>query len=227
MFFVINKIEQASHKTDRLQNPKNPSNPMVLGIYRTESRTALFHVYSKKAYGEFWDDTERKKIASRDWTSEMKGFANQKVAEAPKPPFIFKLTIVGWIFVALMIATMGLIIYQETKAPAPKSAEYIAMEQAPAVGDIYFGRYEAFKESGDRIASGIGFGWFKVIQVEGNVYHIARSAEMSKTHKPKEELNSTDFESEGTPAKITEQAGYMINMKAVDGKMEIYFTEKK
>lgn len=32
---------------------------------------------------------------------------------------------------------------------------------------------------------------------------------------------------EGTPAKITEQAGYMVNMKAVDGKMEIYFTDNK
>ncbi|WP_255453802.1 hypothetical protein [Parapedobacter sp. SGR-10] len=32
---------------------------------------------------------------------------------------------------------------------------------------------------------------------------------------------------DGTPAKITEQAGYMVNKKAVDGKMEIYFTDKK
>lgn len=227
MFFVINKVEQAVHRTDGLHNPKNPSKPMVLGIYRTQSRTALFTVYSKKAYGEFWDDETQKKIANRYWTPEMKAFARQKVAEAPKPPYIFKLTIVGWIFVAIMIATMGLIVYQETKPPVPKSAEYVAMEQAPVVGDIYLGRYEAFKEAGERIASEIGFGWFKVVKVEADVYHMAKSTGMSKTHKPKEELNSTDFETEGTPVKITEQAGYMINMKAIDGKMEIYLTEKK
>ena len=227
MFFVINKIEQAVHPTDGLDNPKNPANPMVLGIYRTQSRTALFTVYSKKAYGEFWDDQERKKITRRYWTSEMKAFARKKITGAPKPPFIFKLTIVGWIFVAIMIFTMGLIVYQEVKPPAPKSAEYVAMEQNPVVGDIYLGRYEAFKEAGDRIASGLGFGWFKVIKVEGDVYHMAKSTEMSKNHKPKEELNSTDFETEGTPVKITEQAGYMINMKGIDDKMEIYLTEKK
>ncbi|SFO18223.1 hypothetical protein SAMN05421741_12437 [Paenimyroides ummariense] len=227
MFFVINKIEQVSHRTDGLHNPKKSSNPMVLGIYRTQSRTALFTVYSKKAYGEFWDDVERKKIASRYWTFEMKALAKQKVAEAPKPPYIFKLTIIGWIFVAIMIATMGLIVYQETKPPVPKSAAYVAMEQAPVVGDIYLGRYEVFKEAGERIASEIGFGWFKVIKVEGDMYYMAKSTEMSKTHKPKGELNSTDFETESTPVKITEQVGYMINMKATDDKMEIYITEKK
>ncbi len=227
MFFVINKIEQAVHRTDGLHNPKNPSSPMVLGIYRTQSRTALFTVYSKKAFGEFWDDGEQKKIASRRWTPEMKAFAKQKVAEASKPPYIFKMTIVGWIFVALMIATMGLIVYQETKPPLPKSAEYVAMERAPVVDDIFFGRYESFKQAGERIASDLGFGWFKVVKVEGDVYHIAKSTEMSKTHKPKEELNSTDFETEGKPSKITEQSGYSVNLKAIDGKMEIYFTEKK
>lgn len=81
------------------------------------------------------------------------------------------------------------------------------MEQTPVAGDIYFGRYEAYKETDERLASEVGFGWFKVVKVEGNVYHIAKSTQMNKTHKPKEELNNTDFETEGTPVKITEQAG--------------------
>lgn len=113
------------------------------------------------------------------------------------------------------------------KSAPPQSAEFIAMEQTPVAGDIYFGRYEAYKETDERLASEVGFGWFKVVKVEGNVYHIAKSTQMNKTHKPKEELNNTDFETEGTPVKITEQAGYMINMKSTDDKMEIYITTKK
>ncbi|MGJ1430794.1 hypothetical protein ACR79M_04375 [Sphingobacterium spiritivorum] len=227
MFFVITKIEQGSYENDKLQNPKNLGNPMVLVVFRQLTRTAIFSAHSKKAFGEFYDKVTQKKIASRSWTPEMKSFANQKIVHAPKPPFIFKLTILGWIFIMLVITTFALIIYQEVKPPLPKSAEYVAMEQVPVTGNIYFGHYEAFKESGDRIASDIGFGWFKVVKVEGETYYIAKSMQMNKTHKPKEELNSTDFESDGTATTITEQAGYMINMKAVDGKMEIYITDKK
>ncbi|PVH23905.1 hypothetical protein [Sphingobacterium corticibacter] len=227
MIFVINKLELAAYDINDIQNPKNPSNPMVMGLYRTQSKTALFTVHSKKAFAEFWDNTERKKIARRLWTPEMKAFASQKIAQAPKPASIFKLTIVGWLFVALVVTAFGLIAYQAVKPPVPKSAESVAMEQKPVVGDLYFGRFEAFKEPSDHIASGMGFGWFKVIDVDGDVYHIAKSTDMSITHKPKEALNSTDFESEGTPVKITEQASYLITMKSVDGKMEISITDKQ
>lgn len=228
MFFVINKIEQAIHRTDGLYNPKNPSNPMILGIYRTQSRTALFTVYSKKAYGEFWEDGTRKRIANRYWTPEMKVFARQKAAEAPLPPFIFKLTIVGWVFVALVIATMGLIVYQETKPPVPKSAAYVAMEQAPVVGDIFFGHYEKYKEKGTPIGAEIGFGWFKIVKVESSDFYLSKSTEMSKTSKPKEQLNNSNYETETLPAlQLSEQTGYNIRFKSADGLTEIYITDKK
>lgn len=60
MFFPINEIGQVAHRTDYLHNQKKPSNPMVLGIYRIQSRTAIFTVYSRKTYGEFWDGEARK-----------------------------------------------------------------------------------------------------------------------------------------------------------------------
>lgn len=227
MFFAVSKIEQAVHSNIELQNPKNTANPMKLAIYRQLTRTALFNAHSKKAYAEFWDDVEQKKIARRDWTAEMKAFADQKITEAPKPPYIFKITIIGWIFCLLMASVFVMLVYNELKPDTPKSAEYVAMEQAPEVGDVYFGRYEAYKDAGDRIASEIGFGWFKVVKVEGDVYHITKSTEMNKTHKSKEELNSTDFEIESTAVKITKQAGYMINLKSTDDKLEIYITDKK
>ena len=227
MFFLISKIEQAVHDTQGLENPKKADNPMVLGIYRTRSRTAFFTVYSKKAFGEFWDRKERKKIPNRLWTPEMSAFLKQKTATAPQPPFIFKFTLTGWIFVFFIFGLFGYIIYDSVKPSLPEPAEYVAMKQAPAEGDTYFGHYEAYKEAGSSISSGVGFGWFKVVKAEGNVYHIARAAEMSKGYKPKEHLNSTVFETESIPVTITEQQSYMINLKAVDGKTELYFTDKK
>lgn len=228
MFFVINKIEQTSHRTDGLQNPKNPGNPMVLSIYRTQSRTALFTVYSKKAFGEFWDDVTQKKISNRLWTSEMKAIVKQKVSEAPKPPFVFKLTIVGWIFVLLIIAFFGMLIYDSNKPPLPKSAEYVAMEKAPVIGDIYFGHYEIYKEKGTPIGAEIGYGWFKVVKVDGEEYYLAKSTEMNKGYKPKEQLNSNDFETESMPAvKLREQTGYNVRFKSIDDLTEVYITDKK
>ncbi len=227
MFFLFSKIEQEAHYTEGLENPRNSSNPMVFGIYRTRSRTAFFTVYSKKAFGEFWDDTARKKIPTRLWTAEMKTFAKQKITTAPQPPFIFKFTFIGWIFVFLIFGLFGYIIYDSVKPSLPESAEYVAMKQAPAEGDIYFGHYEAYKEAGSRISTSIGFGWFKVVSVKGNIFYISRSTQMNKGYKPKEELNSITFEAESIPVTITEQQSYMINLKSADGKTELYFTDKK
>jgi hypothetical protein len=227
MFFSVSKIEQTAHRVTGISNPKNIQNPMTLGIYRNLVRTALFSGYSKKSFSEYWDDTERKKISKRLWTAEMHDFARRKEEAAPRPPFIFKLTVVGWLFVLCIVAMLGLTIYESVKPDTPKTAAYIAMEAAPAEGDIYFGHYESFRQAGDRVASGLGFGWFKVIGVEGDLYYIARSTEMSSSHKPKEQLNSSDFETEGIPVRITEQHGYMINMKSVDEKTQVYITEKK
>ncbi|MDX3917418.1 MULTISPECIES: hypothetical protein [Olivibacter] len=71
--------------------------------------------------------------------------------------------------------------------------------EAPAAGDIYFGHYEAYKGKGTPIGAKIGYGWFKVVKVEGEDYYLARNTEMNKGHKPKEQLNSTDFETESMP----------------------------
>jgi|GEM_PF-6538839 len=62
MFFVIDKIEQSVHHTDKLQNHRTPDNAMVLGIYRNKIRTALYIVNIKKTMlnGEYWDNVENK-----------------------------------------------------------------------------------------------------------------------------------------------------------------------
>lgn len=228
MFFAIDKIEQSAHHTDKLQNPKTPGNPMVLGIYRNKIRTALYIVNTKKTYGEYWDKVENKKIRKRLWTPEMKAFYNEKALEAPRPPYIFKVTIIGWIFLLLMGSVFGMLVYDAFKPPLPKPATYVAMEQAPVEGDVYFGRYEMYKEKGNPLGMEGRFGWFKVLKVDGDVYHIVKSTEMSRGHKPKEQLNSTDFETEPMPqVGLKEQTGYNIRFVSDDGLTEIYITDKK
>lgn len=227
MFFTIEKIELAALPAEELHNPQTPGNAMTLGIFRTKSRMAFYTVYSKKAYAEYWDHVTGKKIVKRRWTPEMKSMAERQVAQAPKAPFIFKLTVVGWLFVLLVIGFFAYLAYDSVKPARPKSESTLAMEKPPIAGDIYFGHYEAYSKAGDRIASDIGFGWFKVVKVEGNTYYIAMSTTMSKSHKPKEQLNSSDFETEGIPVTISEQQGYMITFKAVDGTMDISVTDKK
>ncbi|SFS71433.1 hypothetical protein [Sphingobacterium wenxiniae] len=228
MFLSIQKIEQTVHHIDSLQNPQNPHNAMVLGIYRNKVNSIVYSVYTKKTYGEYWDTVDNKKIPKRLWTPEMKAYYEQKAKEAPKPPYIYKITVVGWLFVLSAIALFGYLIYDSVKPPLPKSETYVAMEQVPSEGDTYFGRYEIYKEKGTPIGMEGNFGWFKVLKVEGDVYHLATSIEMSKSHKPKEQLNNIDFNTETLPpVKLTEQTGYNIRFKSDDGLTEIYITDKK
>jgi len=223
MFFSLQQYEAARFAASQLQNPQSADREMTLVFVRTKMRMAVCTVNSKKAAGEFRDLNTGQVIPTRLWTTEMKTFYQTKSSQVPNPPFVFKMTILGWIAVLLIVGFLGMLIYDGAKPPLPKSAEAVAMEQPPAVGDTYFGHFEARQGTGDRI----GFGWFKVLKVEGDTYYIAKSTTMSKTSKPKEQLDNRNYEPEGTPMKITEQAGYLINLKSVDQGLEIYFTDKK
>ena|SRR5690606_1768261 len=112
MFFNVDKIEQEIYSVDGLQNPKDKNNPMGFGLYRTFIRTLMFRGYSKQAFGEFWDDATGKLIPRRLWTTAMKAFAREKVAGVSKPPFVFKMTIAGWIFVVLIIVLFAFLVYE-------------------------------------------------------------------------------------------------------------------
>lgn len=228
MFFLVQQIEEAMYSADGLQNPKNPGNAMALGIYRTHFKTAIVKSQSKKPAGIYWDTVLNKRIANRHWTPEMKAFAQQKVSEMPKPTYFMKLTMVGWIFMVLIIAFFGYLFYDSQKPPLPKSATSIAMEQKPAVGDVYFGHYEINREKGAAIGTKLGFGWFKISKIEGDTYYISTSTEMSKTAQPKEKMDNSNFETEILPAvKLKELASYNVRFKSADGLTEIYLSDKK
>lgn len=228
MFFLVQQIEEALYPADRFQNPKHPGNTMVLGIYRTHFKTVIVKSQSKKTAGIYWDTVLNKRIANRHWTPEMKAFAQQKVSESPNAPYFIKLTVVGWIFMLFIIIFFGYLFYESQKPPLPKSATSLAMEQQPAVGDIYFGHYEIYKEKGTPIGTKIGFGWFKIAKIEGDIYYIATSTEMSKTAQPKEKLDNANFETETLPpVQLKELAAYNVRFKSADGLTEIYLSDKK
>ncbi|SNS50762.1 hypothetical protein SAMN06309944_0562 [Micrococcales bacterium KH10] len=200
---------------------------MTLLTYRTQARWAVAVVNSKKATAEFYDVETNKRIPRTAWTADMKAFAAEKAANVPKPPFVFRLTIIGWIVVALLAAGFGVMTY-ETLKPTEQSAEQVAMEQTPVVGDMYFGRFEGAAEPDSLVAiSDLGFGWFKIVKVEGDTYFVAKSTDMSKQHQPKEQLESAEFEEEGTPAKIVEQTGWQLTLEAIDESVTFYVTDKK
>ena len=225
MFFLISKQIQSSHRFD---TPNNSSDRLMLDVCRTNMRTALFSVNSSKAFVEFRDEATRKVLPKRTWSADMKAAAAREVASAGKPPFVFKLTIVGWVFAAAVVALLGFLTYDSLKSPPPPSPEFAAMLETPAVGDIYFGSYDAFKErDGKLVPNGVGFCWFKIVGVEGDRYDIARSTDVSSNYRPKEELKNETFATEAFKMKITEQQGYALKMQTDDGTMKVYFTDKK
>lgn len=229
MFFSIRQNQVATHKTEGLENPKNPGNEMELAIFRTEGRTFFHTSHTKQAFGEYWDVIQGKKIPKRLWTSEMKAYCTTKTQEAPKPPFFFKITIVGWLFLLFAFGTLAYLVYNGIKAPAKtkKHQQELVEKALVSEGDVYFGNYRIYKEKGNVIGSKGGFGWFKVVKIEDNTYHIAKSVEASDVAKPKEEMNSTDFEQETSAVKAKELEAYHKAFVSEDGLVEFSFSEKK
>ncbi|MGN0003445.1 MAG: hypothetical protein ACI35V_08425 [Sphingobacterium composti] len=226
MFLSLSKIDVGTYQDTRLINPINPNNPLVLTFYRTKSHAAFFTVYSKQVEPVFWDGVTQKRISRGKWSQKMHAFVKRNINDVQKPPFIFKFTIVGWIFVLALIGFFSYLTYNGLKPAGPKSERFVAMHKNPVAGDIYFGRFEQFKTKDDRIAYKNGFGWFKVVKVDDSAYYMSKSKEMSKSALPKESLNSVDFENESVPVLIKE-LGFQISMESVDGLLEVYLTDKK
>ena len=225
VFFTVSKQIQSSH---RFNAAGNDSGSLVLEVGRTHMRGILFSVYSSKAFVEFRDEATGKAVPKRKWTEEMKTAAASHIASAAKPPHVFKLTIIGWICAALVVAVFASLIYDSVKGPEPMPAAYTALAAKPEVGDRYFGSYETYKnKDGKMVHSGTGFCWFKVVGVEGDQYVMARSTEVSPHSRPQEELNSESFADESLKMKITEQQGYAMRMQADDGSIKVDFSAKK
>lgn len=229
MWIRISKIDLKQVDATHLENPKNEDKPMVLVLYQQENRTAFFVTKHRKVFAEYLETPTGKLVRRRKWSPEMKNFAQEELAKLPPQKGVFRLTVVGWIFFILALGFFGYLTYEGIQEPAKKAAyqQDMAVKATVSKGDIYFGRYRIYQEKGNMIGSEGGFGWFKVVNIEGDSYHIAKSTDISKTAKPKEEMNSTDFEDGTSAVKAKELGAYYKHFLSDDGLVEFTFDAKK
>lgn len=229
MWIRISKIDVKQLGATNLDNPVKAGSPMALALYQQEGRTAFFISMNKRVFAEYRETPAGTLIPKRKWTPEMDQFARAELAKIPTQKGVFKLTVFGWLFFLLAFGFLGYLFYEGMQAPAKREAYEQRMTDQATVeaGDIYFGRYRIYKEKGNMLGSQGGFGWFKVLRIENDHYHIAKSVEISKEAKPKEQMNSTDFEPEATVVKAKELEAYSKQFISEDGLTEFNFNEKK
>src|SRR5690606_36994237 len=187
MWIRITDISVRQVDATHLDNPRNPDNAMVLNLFQRESRTAFFVSTTKKVYPQYLEIPAGKVIAKRRWTAQMSAFAQEEQDKLPLQKGGFRLTVFGWIFFLGAFALLGYLVYDGMVAAPQRTVQFEQQQTEKATvseGDIYLGRIEVYKEKGNPLGMVGEFGCFKVVNVEGDTYHIAKSSEMSKTAKP-------------------------------------------
>jgi len=230
MWITITDLSVKQVAADQLSNPKNPGNPMILNLFQREGRMAFWVTKNKRAYPQYIEASTGKIISKRKWTEEMSAFAQQELAQLPPQKTVFRITVFGWIFLLGALALLGYLVYDGLVA-SPQRSEQFEQRQAEKAkvseGDIYLGRIEVYKEKGTPLGMKGEFGCFKVVKVEGDTYHLAKSTEMNKTAKPLEQMNSSDFEQQAIVVQAKELSAYYKTFVSEDGLTEISFQEKK
>lgn len=229
MWIRVADISLKQIDANHLGNPKSPDTPMVLDLFQRETGTAFWVVKNKKVFTQFLETPSGKTIPKRKWTDKMKTFAQSEIEKMPPQKGRIKVTIFGWLFLLFAFGTLGYLVYEGLQAPKKAAKFQERMTEAATVreGDIYMGRIEVYKEKGNPLGMKGDFGFFKVVKINGDTYQIAKSVEMSKTAKPKEQLNSTDFEQEAIAVKAKELEAYQKSFVSEDDLIEIYLSEKK
>ncbi|MGH2624855.1 MAG: hypothetical protein ACRDE7_14395, partial [Sphingobacterium sp.] len=178
---------------------------------------------------EFTDQSTNKAIPKSRWTAQMHQYAEQELSKFPMQKRFFKIPVVGWLFLLFAFGLLGYLVYQSLQQPAKKEAYELKMTDKAkiSVGDIYFGNYRVYKEKGEMLSSTGGFGWFKIVTIENDVYHIAKSISVSKRALPKEEMNSQEFETETSAVKPKVLEAYTKQFVSENGLIEFNFNEKK
>lgn len=230
MWIRLSDIGIHQVNADQLENPINSGRSMVLDLFQREARTVFYISRNKKVLSQYIEKPSGVRIPKRKWTSNMQAFAQEEIRKIPAKKSIFKVTILGWLFLLIAFGILGYLAYKGIQAPAKTAKFQQKLEEKATVnvGDVYFGHFEEFKESESlgRISSKIGFGWFKIIKIENDNYYISKSVEMSKKSVPKEQLNSKEFEQETTSVIVKKLEAYSKTFESVDGHIEFYLNEK-
>jgi hypothetical protein len=229
MWFRITDIIVYRADATHLENPVTPGSPMELGLFQRESRSVI-HVYKpNKIFPMYYETPGGGRIPMQKWSYQMREFAQERISRLPPQKAVRRLTVFGWLLFLFGFSLIGYAVYETVNLPAQKEAYKQKMEALAIVhtGDVYFGRYRIYKEKGNFAGSEGGFGWFKVMNIENDTYHIAKSVEISKTAKPKEEMNSSDFEQETKAVKAKDLGAYTKQFLSDDGLIEFNLDRKK
>ena len=120
MWISITDISVKQVDASHLRSPVGPDNQMILNLFQREGRSAFWVTQNKRVYPRYLDAATGKIISKSKWTDQMQSFAQRELANLPPQKGRFKITVVGWIFLLLVIGTLGFIIKQEFQAPAKK-----------------------------------------------------------------------------------------------------------
>ncbi|WP_461532305.1 hypothetical protein [Sinomicrobium sp.] len=230
MWIRITDISVKRVDANNLENLENPGNHMLLDLFQRETSTAFFVTKNKRVYFRYIETATGKTVPRRKWTEPMKTFAQRELEQIPLQKSVFRLTVVGWIFLLGALVLFGYLAYDGLVA-APERTEQHEKRRAELTqlhpGDIYLGRIEVYKEKGNPLGMQGEFGCFKVVSIDGDTYHLAKSIEMSKTARPIEQMNSSDFEEQTIEVKAKELSAYYKTFASEDGLTQISFREKK
>lgn len=224
MLVLFRKIDIAHITATSLENPASPGIPMILALYRTEVKTAFYKTSHKKVLPEYREVPSGKRIPKGKWTGEMKIFAGEQLKQQPRQKTRFKITIAGWIFLLLCVATLGLIVFD--RPAGNRQVVFNNLGEQVRSGDIYFGRFQQMTPGGLPVRD--GYAWFKVTDVKADTVMIVLGKETTGDHNvPAEELSGTVFSDSIYKTTIREQKGYTIDFRTRNSEMMFVAGKKK
>jgi len=224
MFFRVDTIKLQSMRVEQLRNPANLGQPMELSFIHTEMATALMVVTSNKVVGEFRDLSTNRKIPKRRWSPEMAALYEEQLKALPPVKKKLKVTVIGYVFLALFVYVIGMSINSIRKDFAniqkPKLTEPVKK------GDLYFGRFAELTPEGSRLRE--GHAWFKVDDIQGDVYLIRLGKDISKEYvRDEKTLSSASFGKEVYRTTIRSQKDYEIDFRTDGSQMSFWANAKK
>lgn len=223
MFIRISKIDVGYENANHLYRPDVPDQPMVLALCRMDSATVFFRHYNKRVFAEYRETPSQKIIPRRKWTPEMRQFAQEKVAQFPKQKSESRITIFGWIFLALMLTAFGFLIFDKPDHP---QTVFDNLDEPVKSGDVYFGRFQESNDKGSAIIRE-GNAWFKIKEFVNDTAYIQLGRQSTESSFGADKISSTDFEEKVYATTIREQKTYNINFRTKGSVMMFDAGRKK
>lgn len=223
MFIVVRKVNRHVIPSNNLLNPVTPENTMTLDIYQQEVATFFMRSIVKKRNVDYVDTKKGRIIPKRKWTEEMQRFFENQTMHLPPAVRKFKITVGGYIFIALFAFFIGYLIYEELRPK--KQVVFDNLGETVKAGDIYYGRFSQSTPAGVPIRN--GYAWFKVKEVQGDTVLINLGKQTTTEYGQDELLSSTEFADSTYKTTIREQKKSSIDFRTKNSEMMFDASKRK